>query len=117
MLKHLRSVGYFEQSDNKIKAHWKPCLEREKVKYKADKCSLKATLMKSRSIESKEDCPPKTKINITCFVCKALNPEYVNFPCECNRYCKKCAMKMATGTAIYELLCSYIFNDQNQCNI
>ena len=32
-----------------------------------------------------------------CQVCKIENPTYNNFPCRCCYYCKKCAMKLATG--------------------
>ena len=36
----------------------------------------------------------------SCSVCKSLiskDQAYTNVPCNCNIYCKSCAMKMATG--------------------
>ena len=32
-----------------------------------------------------------------CSVCPSQIVEYKNYPCGCNVFCKKCAMKMATG--------------------
>lgn len=35
--------------------------------------------------------------DVKCGSCPSTKIEYKNFPCGCIRYCKKCAMKMATG--------------------
>lgn len=35
--------------------------------------------------------------SMKCFNCDGVPVEYVCSPCGCNCYCKKCAMKMATG--------------------
>ena len=32
-----------------------------------------------------------------CFNCQKYHSSYECFPCKCNKFCKKCAMKMGTG--------------------
>ena len=34
---------------------------------------------------------------ILCYSCKKENSSYTSLPCRCCQYCKKCAMKLATG--------------------
>ena len=50
-----------------------------------------------------------------CFVCKVnvtKQNSYTNVPCQCNIYCKSCAMKMATGGKCKKC-CNYFTHMKN----
>ena len=53
--------------------------------------SKRAELSRSGS----NDSDPEFKL--ACVICKSKDVEFTNFPCECCSFCKKCAMKVATG--------------------
>lgn len=55
---------------------------------------------KCKSIIDKEDEETNEETNsnnINCSNCSKEPAHYMNYPCGCNVYCKKCAMKLATG--------------------
>lgn len=45
VLKHLRSIGFLEQFDNKVKVRLKVAKKREIERYRIDRCSLTASFM------------------------------------------------------------------------
>lgn len=51
----------------------------------------------SEAKHTPEDTHPEKKVQRPCICCAKADPEYECFPCRCNVYCKKCAMKLATG--------------------
>ncbi len=44
--------------------------------------------------DEEDDVPADAPI---CAACQKNRSSYETFPCRCNKFCKKCAMKMATG--------------------
>ena len=54
VLKHLRSIGYFEQADNKVRVRLKVAKKRELERYNIDRCSLTASFMGQQE-ETDED--------------------------------------------------------------
>jgi hypothetical protein len=60
----------------------------------------------TRSPKSSKLCPPASPVDkhsteavnqTHCIVCSSEAIAFANYPCGCCRYCKKCAMKLATG--------------------
>ena len=56
--------------------------------------------MSGLSVKSCSSSSPNEKDAVDlkhCVVCKSSEVAFTNFPCKCCRFCKKCAMKLATG--------------------
>jgi hypothetical protein len=58
------------------------------------------------SPNASKSCPPASPFykhstegvtQTMCIVCSSEAIAFANYPCQCCRYCKKCAMKLATG--------------------
>eukprot|EP00981_Chlorochromonas_danica_P009453 scaffold2708_cov158-Ochromonas_danica.AAC.1 len=55
---------------------------------------MQEEIVRQNSQSSQDDGDGPRAVN--CIIC-AHPAEYECFPCRCNVYCKKCAMKLATG--------------------
>lgn len=56
-----------------------------------------ATAEQCAVVQSTEEMHTPNINKNTCVICKSNEVGFVNYPCECCAFCKKCAMKMATG--------------------
>eukprot|EP00038_Savillea_parva_P009503 m.183957 g.183957 ORF g.183957 m.183957 type:complete len:69 (+) comp15987_c0_seq1:56-262(+) len=49
-------------------------------------------------MDSNDSTPePAASAPTTCMKCKSSPAEYQSVPCGCSKFCKPCAMKLATG--------------------